>query len=44
VIGALAVRTGIAPSVLWEQAPEDLATMLTVLEEEAEQARAAGYG
>jgi hypothetical protein len=29
----LAVATGIAPSVLWEQDPADLATLLAVLEE-----------
>jgi hypothetical protein len=28
VIGALAVRCGIAPSVLWAEDPRDLATMV----------------
>jgi hypothetical protein len=32
VIAALAVATGIAPSVLWEQEPRDLATMIDVME------------
>jgi hypothetical protein len=31
----LAVRVGIAPSVLWEQDQRDLATMFDVLVEEA---------
>jgi hypothetical protein len=31
----LAVRLGIAPSVLWEQEPRDLATLLAVLGEQA---------
>jgi hypothetical protein len=29
----LAVHTGIAPSVLWEQDPADLATLVDVLEQ-----------
>jgi hypothetical protein len=36
VIAALAVRTGIAPSVLWLEDPTDLATMLAVLEDMAD--------
>jgi len=31
----IAVETGIAPSVLWEQSWEDLLTMIDVLEERA---------
>jgi hypothetical protein len=34
MIAALSARTGIAPSILWEQEPEDLATLLDVLLEE----------
>jgi hypothetical protein len=33
----LAVRLGVAPSVLWEEEPADLATMLDVIMEEAAQ-------
>jgi hypothetical protein len=32
LIAALAIRCGIAPSVLWEEDPRDLATMLDLLE------------
>lgn len=39
MIAALAVRTGIAPSVLWGEDPTDLETMLSVLEELADQDR-----
>jgi hypothetical protein len=39
VIAALAVHTGIAPSVLWREDPRDLATMLAVLEDQAAEAR-----
>jgi hypothetical protein len=31
----LAVRLGIPPSVLWDEEPRDLATLVDVLEEEA---------
>jgi hypothetical protein len=31
MIAVLAARTGIAPSVLWQQEPADLATLLDVL-------------
>jgi hypothetical protein len=34
MIAAMAARTGIAPSILWEQDPTDLATLLDVLLEE----------
>jgi hypothetical protein len=34
MIAQMAARTGIAPSTLWEQEPEDLATLLDVLLEE----------
>lgn len=33
MIAVLAARTGIAPSVLWEQDPRDLATLVDVLTE-----------
>jgi hypothetical protein len=31
----LAVRLGVPPSILWEEEPRDLATLVDVLEEEA---------
>jgi hypothetical protein len=34
MIASMSARTGIAPSVLWEQDPTDLATLLDVLLEE----------
>lgn len=34
MIAALSARTGIAPSVLWDQEPVDLATLVDVLLEE----------
>jgi hypothetical protein len=33
MIAALAVRLGIPPSVLWEEDPKDLATLIDVLAE-----------
>jgi hypothetical protein len=33
MIAGLAVRLGIAPSVLWDEDPRDLATLVAVLEE-----------
>jgi hypothetical protein len=33
MIALLAVRLGLAPSVLWAEDPRDLATLLDVLEE-----------
>jgi hypothetical protein len=33
MVAALAVRLGIAPSVLWEQDPKDLATLIEVITE-----------
>jgi hypothetical protein len=33
VIAALAIRLGVAPSVLWEEDPRDLATLIAVLAE-----------
>jgi hypothetical protein len=41
VIAALAVHTGIAPSILWGEDPTDLATMLAVIEDQADQQRRA---
>jgi hypothetical protein len=35
LIARLAVALGIAPSVLWEQEPRDLATLAAVLTERA---------
>lgn len=35
MIGAVAIATGIAPSVLWDQDARDLATMIDVLNERA---------
>ncbi len=35
MIAMLAVRTGIAPGVLWEADPMDLATLVDVLNEQA---------
>lgn len=32
----LAVRLGVAPSVLWDEDPRDLATIIAVLAEQAE--------
>ena len=34
MIGRLAVRLGVAPSILWEEDPRDLATLIAVLSEE----------
>jgi len=34
VICSLAIATGIAPSVLWAEHPDDLATMVDLLEEQ----------
>jgi hypothetical protein len=39
VIAMLAVRTGIAPQVLWEADPVDLATLVDVLMTEAKPRR-----
>jgi hypothetical protein len=33
MIGYLSVRLGVAPSVLWDEDPRDLATLLDVLDE-----------
>ena len=33
MIGRLAVATGIAPSVLWDEDPRDLATLISLLSE-----------
>ena len=33
MIGRLAVRLNLAPSVLWDQDPRDLATLIAVLDE-----------
>ena len=33
MIAALAIRLGVAPSVLWEEDPRDLATLIAVLAE-----------
>lgn len=35
MIAALAVATGIAPSVLWQEDPTDLATLAELLEQAA---------
>jgi hypothetical protein len=39
MIGHVAAETGIPPSTLWREAPEDLATLLVVLRERAAAAR-----
>ena len=31
MIGQLAVRLGIAPSILWEEDPRDLATLISLV-------------
>lgn len=33
MIAIISIETGIAPSVLWREAPADLATIVDVLEE-----------
>lgn len=38
-MAVLAVETGIAPSVLWLESPEDLATIVKVLEDRAKRSR-----
>jgi len=38
-VAVLAVETGIPPSTLWNETPEDLATLVSVLEERARKAR-----
>ena len=38
-MAVLAVETGIPPSTLWNETPEDLATLVSVLEERARKAR-----
>ena len=39
MIAMLAASTGIPPSVLWAEQPEDLATLVDVLAEQADQMR-----
>jgi hypothetical protein len=38
-VAVLAVETGIPPSVLWLESPEDLATLVSVLEARAKRSR-----
>jgi hypothetical protein len=38
-VAVIAVETGIAPSVLWMETPEDLATLVSVLEARAKRTR-----
>lgn len=33
MIGVLAVKLGIAPSVLWDEDPRDLATLISIVAE-----------
>jgi hypothetical protein len=35
MINALAVRLGVAPSILWDEDPRDLATLIDILEEQS---------
>jgi hypothetical protein len=36
MIAAVAIETGIAPSLLWRERPDDLATIVDILQERAD--------